>query len=187
MEKYVYNLYDLSFKLRDVPGHFIEFGVWKGFSLEVLAVRAKQQHKTMVCVDSFEGMPEPSLHDYHDGKTRYPKGRWKNEYSKGGTKDKLNGIGCKYRIYKGFVPDILSDIQEDIFSLAHLDMDIYYPMYDTLNWLHGKVSKGGLIICHDYFPDRDWLASGGIQQYLKEKNIKNIKYNKETMQVWWKV
>ena len=52
--------------------------------------------------------------------------------------------------YKGLFNDRKMMINYERFSLVHLDVDLYEPTKECLEFFYDKVNKGGIIISHDY-------------------------------------
>ncbi|QMU57295.1 MAG: methyltransferase [Boseongicola sp.] len=53
-------------------------------------------------------------------------------------------------VYEGWIPDRFSEIAECQVALLHVDVDLYQPTLDTLEFFWGNVSPGGIAICDDY-------------------------------------
>jgi O-methyltransferase len=72
--------------------------------------------------------------------------------------------GNENLIYKpGFFPDTTKGLDNEMFSLVHIDADLYAPTIAALNYFYPKLSKGGIIIIHDY--NHDW---DGIPKAINE-------------------
>ena len=169
----------------DVEGDFIEFGVHKGDSLRTiiswgLAIstwkdeECVSHRRNVIGVDSFRGLAEPSEFDKTpEGEASYPKGK----FDIGG----LNGLHQDIKdanekldwvtLYEGFVPDILADLPDGPYAFAHIDLDHYRPTEAVLNWLWGRLSNGGIILCHDWFPGRGYLAGVAIEHFLAREGL----------------
>ncbi len=170
----------------DVEGDYIEFGVHKGNSLRTLISwgqtfqnwkddAAKSHRRQVIGVDSFRGLAEPSESDNTpEGEPAYPKGK----FDIGG----LNGLHQDIKdaneqldwvtLYEGFVPQILGDLPKGPYAFAHVDLDHYEPTVTTLEWLWRRLGNGGIILCHDYFPGRGYLAGKAIDKFLVYKQLK---------------
>jgi hypothetical protein len=191
--KYLKNLKEISKLVHNIDGSFIEFGVYKGTSLRVLLEESDKYKKWIYAVDSFEGMSEPTNKDLTNGIPDHPTGQFndtsieliekiKKEYNS-------NYKPCRLLIYKGFVPKVLEEIPKKInFSLAHLDLYHYDTTLSVLNWLTDKMAVGGIVICHDYFPNQlNTYASGAIHKFIDEKQIQNSVYLQDGTKIYWKV
>ena len=53
---------------------------------------------------------------------------------------------------KGYFPETAEGIEEK-FCFVNLDLDLYLPTYNGLNFFKDKMISGGVILIHDYFGD----------------------------------
>jgi predicted O-methyltransferase YrrM len=152
---------------RAVPGHVMEFGVWKGYSTRVIRDelwRAKcwdrrQRGKRIYACDSFQGLPE----SYE----RLPAGNFATAVPR------LLGV----RIVRGFFEDSLTPaLAREVgrVSLAHLDADLYASTARVLDWLTPLLGPGSLLL-FDEFQGEDpaearafaeWTARTGVRTAL---------------------
>ena len=135
------------------PGPRIEVGVFKGDTLKLMI---DERYQTFG-VDSWDGMAVPTEMDMKDGWNPYPRGRLRCSmpYIPGA------------RLFQGFVPHVFTQVPEVDYAFAHVDVDHYGPTKWTLHYLHKRMVKGGIIVCDDWFSDRDWLAAGAINEFSK--------------------
>lgn len=158
--------------LRFAPaGPRIEIGVFRGHTLRLIARHSGET----IGVDSFEGMAEPTAHDFVDGVTRYPKGRLAFPLVR------VQAEVPSAKLIKGFVPGVLSEVPEGPYAFAHLDLDHYAPTKAALEWLDSRMMPGGVLLADDYFPDLDALASKAINEFLQKRPFTDRNGRK----VWW--
>lgn len=158
--------------LRFAPaGPRIEIGVFRGHTLRLIA----RHHGETIGVDSFEGMAEPTEHDFVDGVTRYPKGRLACPM------DRVRQEVPSAVLIKGFVPEILADVPDGPFAFAHVDPDHYAPTVAALEWLDSRMMPGGVLVADDYFPNLDALASKAIKEFAAKRPIADANGRK----CWW--
>lgn len=152
---------------RPVPGHLIEFGVWKGHSVRTLrdtlwqcAIWDRRQwSKRIYACDSFEGLPG----DY--------------EHLTAGTFataiPRLTGV----RVVKGLFEESLTiGLAEEVgrVSLVHFDADLYGSTRTALDWVAPLLSDGGILVFDEFCGEdpaeeralTEWLASSGRQVEL---------------------
>jgi hypothetical protein len=142
------------------PGPRIEMGVLRGKRLKLIAAHDDVTYG----VDSFEGMAEPSVDDYEPGKrkSQYPKGKLAAAI------DIAAAAVPNATLIKGFVPEVLERVPNGPYAFAHLDMDQYRPTWSALWWLFAeRMLPGGIVLCHDWFEDRTYLAGGAINDFSK--------------------
>ena len=137
----------------------IEFGVFRG---DTLALMTGHLERT-IGVDSFEGMPTPGPCDFTpDGESPYPKGRLRSNM------DAVRSAAPRAHLVKGFIPQLFDWFDPAVIAFAHVDLDHYEPTRATLDWLFPRMKTGGVIVCDDWFPDRDYLAAKAINEFAEE-------------------
>ena len=168
-----------------IPGDFAEFGVLYGESFVRVCREAETEGRTAHAIDSFEGMGTPSERDRSpDGIQYYPKGRFNTD----GPEQLMGRLerecpGCDWRIWRGFVPDVLARVEIARLAFAYLDMDHYEPTVAALPWVWERLSIGGIILCDDYFGNRDWLASPAIDEWMAENYDSIVVHEQSNHQV----
>lgn len=139
------------------PGPRIEIGVFRGDTLKLMV---HEQH-AVYGVDSWDGMAVPTEKDIKDGWNPYPRGRLRCK------KPIISGAV----LYEGFIPHVFTKVPEVDFAFAHVDVDHFGPTKWSLHYLHSRMMRGGIVVCDDWFPDRDWLAAGAINEFTDIKRI----------------
>jgi len=152
----------LMSSLHDVDGDFAEFGVWYGRTFKHIYTAALWQCRNIHAIDSFVGMPHPIL----EGDRDYPAGTFSV-----GDSFQFRENYPRAVIHEGFIPDILAELEDVRFAFAHVDLDHEHSTGLTLEWLWPRMSPGGIMICHDYWPDADKLAAKAINDWMRENNI----------------
>jgi O-methyltransferase len=143
--------------LRDeVPGDFIETGVWRGGSCIFMraALQAYQDSSRQVWVaDSFEGLPKP------DGRFEQDRGdrHWKKRDQLGISLDQVQANFSRYgllddrvRFLEGWFKDTLPTAPIEKLAILRLDGDLYSSTMDALVNLYPKLSVGGYVIIDDF-------------------------------------
>jgi O-methyltransferase len=54
------------------------------------------------------------------------------------------------KLYKGWIPERFSEVANTTFAFVHIDVDLYQPTFDSLNFFYPRLSKGGCIVVDDY-------------------------------------
>ncbi|HEY1984438.1 MAG TPA: TylF/MycF/NovP-related O-methyltransferase [Terracidiphilus sp.] len=129
-----------------IPGDMAELGVWRGNSAAMLAKAAEQHSRTLFLFDTFEGFDGRDLKDVDSKSRRGQFGNTSIDYVK-------ETVGCEahVRYIKGFFPEsIPNDLENSRFSIVHIDCDLYGPMKAALEFFYPRMSKGALLIMHDY-------------------------------------
>ena len=153
---------------KQIPGDFVECGVWKGGSAGLMGLalqRFDQTHKRKLRLfDSFEGLPQPTIAD----------GTLAFEYSGGVNAGKLSSINqCvanfsdvknfifnelnlsenRVAFYKGWFQNTVPNIgkEPENISLLRLDGDWYDSTMVCLEAFYARIPSGGVILLDDYF------------------------------------
>ena len=169
----------------NIPGDFVECGVWKGGNTMMVALtlmKMKNTDRKIYLYDTFEGMSEPTEKDI-SYKNEDADIEWKesqkgninewcyspmdevknNLYSTGYPKDKLFFV-------KGKVEDTIPGTLPGQISVLRLDTDWYESTYHELLHLYPLLSKNGFLIIDDY---GYWKgAREAVEQYFGENKVK---------------
>ncbi|OLS25561.1 MAG: Demethyldecarbamoylnovobiocin O-methyltransferase [Candidatus Heimdallarchaeota archaeon LC_2] len=150
--------YELYKSIIELPGHVLEFGVYKGASLiRMLTFREmleSQYSRKIVGFDAFGKFP--SVKDQDDQK--FIK-RFEDAGGDGISKNDLEvALGKKgftnYELIEGDIhetlPNYLREHPELRISLLHIDVDVYEPTETILSSLLNHVVRGGVIMLDDY-------------------------------------
>lgn len=142
----------------NVPGDFIETGVWKG-GMTVLMRGVLKAYKIsdrkVYVADSFQGLPEtdPAQH-LKDAIFRHLMAplcylEIPQEYTEL-TFLRYDLLDEQVRFVKGWFKESLPEAGIEKLALARLDGDLYESTHDALSFLYPRVSSGGHIIIDDY-------------------------------------
>jgi len=137
-----YQIYLATLKTKKIEGDIAEVGVFKGGSAKIIA--ELKGNKNLHLFDTFEGLPD--LSEYDDS-TQFHKGDYIASFQD--VKNYLNKYPQVY-FYKGLFPATAESIKKNKFSFVNLDVDIYESTLDCLNFFYSRMTKGGIIISHDY-------------------------------------
>ena len=130
--------------LGHVDGDLAECGAFEGATAFFMARadRKAGRRRPLHLFDSFEGLSSP---DSNDG------GHWqKGDLSASEEKLKINLAEFEQvSIYKGWIPTQFHNVSDREFSFVHLDVDLYQPTRDSLDFFYPRVLKNGIILCDD--------------------------------------
>lgn len=157
--------------LASVPGDVAECGVRFGKSTAFL-LEADRAKRTYHLFDSFEGVSEPVAEDIpSDGKCRWVKHELiaPEEMAVRNLKDFTN-----VRFYKGWIPDRFPEVSDCVFALLHLDVDLYQPSVDALEYFWPRLSVGGVVICDDYGSFGCPGAKKAMDAFFADKKVRFI-------------
>jgi len=149
-----------------IPGDFVECGVWKGGSSMIMAEKLKSMGQTktqLYLYDTYEGMSEPTLMD------KSIDGRSADEQLAAANKDEATSVWCystleeveqnvlstgypaaNLHFVKGKVEDTIPQTMPDKIALLRLDTDWYESTKHELIHLFPRLVVGGILIIDDY-------------------------------------
>jgi len=140
----------------NVPGDFIETGVWRGGAVIFMRGILKAHNITNRIVwvaDSFEGLPAPNALLYPADQGAY---YHHINYLKVGLETVINNfksyglLDNQVIFLKGWFKDTLKTALIKNIAVLRLDGDMYESTTDALEALYDKVSPGGYIIVDDW-------------------------------------
>lgn len=156
------NLRMLVRKTEELSGSVAEVGVFNGASALILR---EESSKWIFLFDTFEGFPDQL--DESDSKNYFVGDcRGSEEQVRELFKDDKDTV-----IIKGKFPESAKPIKEDFgiakltYAFVHIDVDIYKSTKDTLEYFLPRMSKGGIILIHDY------PAHDGVKKAVDELKL----------------
>ena len=168
----------------NIPGDFVECGVWKGGSIMVIAQTLMElgvTDRNIHLFDTFEGMSEPTAVDRSlDGNIaadllaksdRNLSWAWAYGALEEVRKNVLmTGYPAERIVFvKGKVEDTLPASAPTQIALLRLDTDWYESTYKELLHLYPRLSTGGILIIDDY---GHWEgARKAVDTYFREQQL----------------
>lgn len=140
-----------------VDGDTAECGAFEGASSWFICRRIAGLEKQHHIFDSFEGLSEPSEQDG---------AHWVGgdlAAQEGAARRNLQEFGFVH-YHKGWIPERFSRVEDRRFCLVHIDVDLYQPTLDSLEFFYERMRPGGLIICDDY----DFSTCPGAKKAMDE-------------------
>jgi O-methyltransferase len=157
---------------RDVPGAFVECGVWRGGSLLAMALTLLElgvRDREIYGFDTFEGMTEPTEHDVARDGTSDALVEWREAQARGerpwsglfgadrfdleSVRATVTGSGYpaeRIHLVEGEVEQTLPDEAPGGIALLRLDTDWYRSTRHELHHLYPRLADGGVLIVDDY-------------------------------------
>lgn len=148
----------------NIPGAFVECGVWRGGSTIIMleTMLLYKQHRDIYLYDTFAGMSEPTDHDV-DFRGKSVKEKWlkkrsnqKNLWCYASLEEvKKNIATTKYPLEKinfiqGKVEDTIPETLPQSIALLRLDTDWYESTKHELDHLYPLLNEKGVLILDDY-------------------------------------
>lgn len=139
-------LYAGLIKERNIPGAVAELGVYKGDTAE--EINRLFPDRRQYYLDTFEGFTKEDLEaersvtgqdhfrDFSDTGVELVKSRLSHPE---------NAV-----LIKGHFPESAENLPKERYALVSLDADLYAPTLSGLTYFWPRLSKGGVILLHDY-------------------------------------
>jgi hypothetical protein len=134
-----------------VAGDVVEFGIYHGYMLEKLIEKTEElkMSRNIYGFDSFEGLSEPSVeHDYENWK----KGQYAAGYDQVAAYLKLKDRP-NLKLIKGWLNETLQSPEAQAIkkiAYARIDVDIYEPTKDCLDYLSSRLADGAILVFDDW-------------------------------------
>jgi hypothetical protein len=157
----LYVLRQIAVQQQKLHANFAECGVYAGMSMYFVHDLCD---KRFIGIDSFEGVSEPGEFDtdyFKTVKLDIPI-------------DRANLIleGCSStELYAGWIPEVFEKIDTLQYSYVHIDVDLYQPTKDSVEYFWPKIVPGGVIICDDYGSYKTIGARKAMDDFFGKENI----------------
>ena len=149
-----YHIYMAVRTTQKVPGDIAEVGVYRGGSAKIIC--SAKGDKALHLFDTFEGLPKVEDIDmvwpFYEGKFAAS-----FEDVRAYFKEEFN-----VHFYKGIFPATAGPVTDKKFSLVNLDVDCYESTKQSLEFFYPRMSRGGVIISHDY------ITAPGVKKAFDE-------------------
>ena len=166
---------------KEVVADFAEAGCWKGHSSYFLSKLIndynlkKNKNIKLFIFDSFEGLSEINEKDKNVKKLD------KNLIKKIKTQFVSNDQFVKnevlkdfkfVEIFKGWIPEKFIKVKDKKFSFVHIDVDLYEPTLQSLEFFFPRLIEGGIIVCDDYNSFGFDGAKKAWDEFFNKKKVK---------------
>lgn len=189
----------------DIPGDFVEAGVWKGGASALMGMLCEKENKDRRTwsLDSFQGMSAPNPQfDLLEGETApsmcfQPDAQLRDFDLSDFKTTCFDIMGLEQEtinIVPGWVDDTIEETASKIekVSILRLDIDFYEPTKLILEHLYHKIPRGGYVICDDYGAWKgarkaidDFRSENGITASLVQTHVtQNLRVGTEW---YWRV
>ena len=156
---------------------FAECGCWKGHSSHMISslIAEYKLNNRFHIFDSFdEGLSDKSPHDRNK---RFNQSEKEIEIEKkifSSTEACVQNALANFdfvKTYKGWIPDRFKDVKDRKFSFVHLDVDLYQPTLDSLEFFFPRLVKGGCLVVDDYGYTQFPGATTAVDNFLAQKDF----------------
>ncbi|MEK9643931.1 MAG: TylF/MycF/NovP-related O-methyltransferase [Alphaproteobacteria bacterium] len=169
----------LFLDVRDLPGHIVDAGVFKGASTllfaHMLKIYAPHSRRKVIGFDTFTETFEDAQ-EFESGRAA----EFMEHYAPD-MKSKLEGIIAaqgltdQCELVAGDISQTLPQYVEDSrgmrISLLHLDLDVREPTLAALRASYDLMTPGGLIVLDEYGVE-GWGESDAVDTFFRERGIR---------------
>ncbi len=163
-------LYQLMRLIEDVPGDTVECGSLEGagsYFICLMNVHSDIHPRWHHVFDSFEGLSDPEAGDG----AHWTKGDLSVSHDR--VRRNLSEFE-KVSLHKGWIPERFGDVSEKSFAFVHIDVDLYQPTLDSIEFFYPRMNPGGIILCDDYGSSLCPGATRAIDEYLQNRPEKML-------------
>lgn len=173
---------------RGLKGSFLEAGVWRGGASIVLrgGVAAYSDPRSVICADSFAGLPPPNPSLYPDDvgmnlhvhqQLRVSLEQVRQNFAKYGLLDD------QVVFLEGLFSDTLPTISGTPFALIRLDGDMYESTYGALDNLYPSLVEGGFVIIDDFWDFK--ACRSAVTDYINKHGLRVEFQDIDGAGIWW--
>jgi hypothetical protein len=162
-----FKILDYALKQATNDGLFLEFGVFKGETINFISSKVKN---TIYGFDSFEGLPED----------------WREGFEKGSFATKIPKVNPNVNLIKGWfdntLPEFLKEHEEKCYFI-HIDCDLYSSTKIIFDLLKDRI-EDTVIVFDEFFNYPGWLEGEykAFNEFINKSNgkytVEYIAYNK---------
>ncbi len=155
----------------DVLGDTAECGVFEGASSWLICA-SNARHKAALCThhlfDSFEGVSAPRANDGDHWQ------RGDLSANEAAVAKRLAPFDGAISFHKGWIPDRFIDVQNLRFAFVHIDVDLFEPTRDSVEFFYERLNPGGVLVCDDYGFTSCPGATEAVDAFLADKPEKML-------------
>lgn len=143
-------LWSMARSTRNLPGDTAECGVLDGASSYLIcSARADSGLPDHHAFDSFEGLSPPGPEDRPRTAVAFHWTAGDLAMPLEETQRKLGRFG-NIHYHQGWIPERFPEIAARFFSFVHVDVDLYQPTRDSIEFFYPRLVPGGILLCDDY-------------------------------------
>jgi len=161
-----YIVRELTRLTHDLDGEMAECGCYQGATAWFIA--NENRNVNLHLFDSFQGLSEPGVDDELEetGTHFWNKGILSSTEEQ--TKKTLQEFNHVH-YHKGWIPDKFSAVEDIVFKLIHIDVDLYQPTLDSIRFFYPRMIKNGIIILDDYGFKTCPGAYKAVNEFMSDK------------------
>ena len=145
-----YALWSLARHATTLPGDTAECGVLDGASSYLICLaKGDRCTSTHHVFDSFEGLSQPVGEDVPESEYAWRWAQGDLSVDLGEVKNNLSQFRS-IRYYAGWIPQRFAEVEDTEFCFVHVDVDLYQPTKDSIEFFYERLVPGGILLCDDY-------------------------------------
>jgi hypothetical protein len=78
------------------------------------------------------------------------------------------------QVYRGWIPQRFGEVAARRFSFVHIDVDLYEPTRDSIEFFYPRLAPGAVLVCDDYGIVTCPGATKAIEDFLRDKPEKML-------------
>jgi O-methyltransferase len=125
--------------------------------------------------DSFEGLSEPTAEDHiQDARAGLTGSAYMGAGSFQGGLEHVRQALSEFpaiEFHKGWIPESFKNLPEREYRFVHIDVDLYEPTRDSLEYFYPRLREGGVIVCDDYAHLQWPGARKALDEYCGPKGV----------------
>lgn len=175
--------------LDDIPGDFLEAGVWRGgaciFMRGILAAYGDTERRVFVA-DSFKGLPSPNTAGYPQDADSTFHTDTLLAVSRAEVEDNFRRYGLldsRVVFLEGWFKDTLPSAAIERLSVLRVDGDMYESTIQALESCYHKVSPGGVVIIDDFHVVEG--CAKATNDFRAQHRISSPLLQIDNIGVWW--
>ena len=136
-------------------GDVAECGVWQGHSAHMIAsiLKKKGFNDKFFIFDSFQGLSEITSQDINELSPLSEKQIEEQRSMLSASEELVRSNLAEFdfmEFYAGWIPTRFKEVADHKFILVHLDVDLYQPFRDSIEFFYPRLVEGGVIVFDDY-------------------------------------
>lgn len=130
-----------------LPGDLAECGCYVGTAAFFMAQASK--HGKLYLFDSFQGLSDPDETDKNIDVDVMPWSAGDLRTTEATLRSNLSRYDSVV-VFPGWIPERFMEVANHQFRVVHVDVDLYQPTRDSLEFFYPRLVKGGVIVMDDY-------------------------------------
>lgn len=164
-----FTLFRIAQATTSLQGDLIECGCQSGKSSRfLLAGEGIESDKMLHAFDAFKEASDPNKQDVEvNGQIA-----WTGGTHTAAESTFLHNMQMYEHLvmsYDGRIPERFEDVAGKTFSMAHINVELYQPTMDSLDFIYPRMVSGGVIVCHDYGSKKNDETSKAFDEFFASR------------------